>query len=67
MTDGAAIDWAAACLAYVHGTQTLADVAGEFGATHAAMRKRCEREGWVVQRRTAQEVMGQIAGAWPWV
>ena len=54
-------DWNAVRISYVHSTQTLGEVAAQFGVTRVAACKRSEREGWAAQRLQASTAVAKAA------
>lgn len=56
-------DWAKLKLEYVNSTISLRDLAEKHGINAAGVIKRCEREGWEVERRQVSADVGKAAQA----
>ena len=58
-----ATDWAGVRLAYVHGTDTMRELADKHGIKAAGLMRRAAKEGWDSQRKQESAKVISAAGA----
>jgi hypothetical protein len=58
-----ATDWAAVKTAYIHGTDTMRELAEKHGIKAAGLMKRAAAEGWDAERKQKSAEVSKAAGA----